>query len=1001
MVMGLLHCLLAASFSTMWVRLEAATVQTNVDIEEPSVIRSPARNHDKGDGFGWSAVFHEIEEVMPMDGVSQVLSKTRIIIGAPYGTFPGGLSLADPGKRAENNTGLVYVCDVTGNNCGGVTGNDSVVSDNVDSRFQAENLTGVTEGRLFDQEANGIRRSDIVEEKSGQLMGSTLYSSGRNILACAPNWSFTEFRSLPFGICFFGERSLTNFQFLNPCPSVSISCLAGYSASIIRDRVIITLPAFTGGISGKWAGTVATSILTLHEYSYYFPSQGLALHIGFSSAHGYISSNVRTQGAPNVIVGIPRHDGIRNNIGAVAVLGSSDLQTMATEVLEGTQTAEFFGYCVATCDLNGDGYDDLLVGAPMYTSFNPLVPERGRLYVYFNHRGRINSSDQDVLVGNVAYGRFGFAVTNAGDLDRDGLGDIVVSAAYERLPSSNTGVVYVYYGRRTIAEFVNQTPQRISADDITDSVSTLTQLNSFGFHLHGGKDVDANGYPDFLVGAIEEQAVVVLRTLPFVTVHVNIGFTSDTTSPSFQVTITARYTSVSKRGSLAVGYNLTEISRLGPPHRLFFAAGDQSITSIAGFFQFVREDERITISIRAYGPRNGILVQPNQLQLELIDFVRNLDPVSGTQPISDLSAFPRLRLVGNTPFQVPINRCEGFGSAGCASDLHLSVSSSEKIFVVGSGDPVIFNVSYSNSGPEDSLNVILQILNIPSAIIEGYQLALSGCSPATLNPSVPLINASCALQSRIIPGQQFSSQLTFFPVRTLIGDEGSITITLRIALDESGLNEDQNRSNNMQSVRLIVDSAVDISVNMMFSLPTFQYLAEVPSRAVGGRMLGNDALLQVTVENSGPTTIQDARLIIKFPSRLPDVTGQYYFLYPSTFTALVGRSVGTTVSCSLNALDPEGLESSRDLIFERYRRSTPSMFTNSRHRARGTGGPEIGVQLKALDENMVTLDCAEATCDIFICDIRNLAEEGVDFILRANLDERFYSRFVSVYNRST
>jgi hypothetical protein len=36
-----------------------------------------------------------------------------------------------------------------------------------------------------------------------------------------------------------------------------------------------------------------------------------------------------------------------------------------------------------------------------------------------------------------------------------------------------------------------------------------------------------------------------------------------------------------------------------------------------------------------------------------------------------------------------------------------------------------------------------------------------------------------------------------------------------------------------------------------------------------------------------------------------------------------------------------------------------------------------------------------APCDVFVCDIERLPVEGIDFILRANIDERFYSTFVS------
>ena len=47
------------SSAFLWVKLGAVTIQTNVDIEEPSVIRSPDVGRD--DGFGWTAVFHDIQ----------------------------------------------------------------------------------------------------------------------------------------------------------------------------------------------------------------------------------------------------------------------------------------------------------------------------------------------------------------------------------------------------------------------------------------------------------------------------------------------------------------------------------------------------------------------------------------------------------------------------------------------------------------------------------------------------------------------------------------------------------------------------------------------------------------------------------------------------------------------------------------------------------------------------------------------------------------------------
>lgn len=69
----------------------------------------------------------------------------------------------------------------------------------------------------------------------------------------------------------------------------------------------------------------------------------------------------------------------------------------------------------------------------------------------------------------------------------------------------------------------------------------------------------------------------------------------------------------------------------------------------------------------------------------------------------------------------------------------------------------------------------------------------------------------------------------------------------------------------------------------------------------GGRIRGGDALLQVQVGNSGPSIIQNARVVINFPSRSPVVTGDFFFLYPSTLTAVIG--VSTTASAQQKKKD--------------------------------------------------------------------------------------------------
>ncbi len=86
----------------------------------------------------------------------------RVIVGAPRGTFPGGLTLEDYGLPAINRSGLIYSCPLGPGICEGVTGDRTLYDDNVDSNitngvqlnvneFDFFFSAPISEGRLFDQ----------------------------------------------------------------------------------------------------------------------------------------------------------------------------------------------------------------------------------------------------------------------------------------------------------------------------------------------------------------------------------------------------------------------------------------------------------------------------------------------------------------------------------------------------------------------------------------------------------------------------------------------------------------------------------------------------------------------------------------------------------------------------------------------------------------------------------------------------------------------------------
>jgi hypothetical protein len=155
----------------------------NTDIRDPVLRRSPAllnNSHlDKDDFFGFAIALHQLEEAVDGDGVQDTASKIRLIVGAPTGTFPGGLDIPDRGTAALSNTGLVYTCPLVPGSCGPVLGDDDDFDDDNDALHGA--------GRLFDQRPNALIQnrfgiSNPAEQKEGQLLGATVFSQNGTLM---------------------------------------------------------------------------------------------------------------------------------------------------------------------------------------------------------------------------------------------------------------------------------------------------------------------------------------------------------------------------------------------------------------------------------------------------------------------------------------------------------------------------------------------------------------------------------------------------------------------------------------------------------------------------------------------------------------------------------------------------------------------------------------------------------------------------------------------------
>ena len=222
-------------------------------------------------------------------------------------------------------------------------------------------------------------------------------------------------------------------------------------------------------------------------YVYHGSSGGLsttpAVTLNGNTSYDYLGWSVASAGDVNgdgysdVIVGGYAYNGA---IGRCRIYhgSASGLASSPTVILDGVSAGgfTFFGYTVATAgDVNGDGYSDVIVGAPR------IFGNKGAAYLYYGSQTGISTTPAVTLNGAAPENYFGTSVASAGDVNGDGFSDVVVSA-----PNIATSV---YHGSAT-------------GLSTTATVSLLPPGgNDFGNSVASAGDINGDGYSDLIVGA--------------------------------------------------------------------------------------------------------------------------------------------------------------------------------------------------------------------------------------------------------------------------------------------------------------------------------------------------------------------------------------------------------------------------------------------------------------------------------------------------------------------
>jgi hypothetical protein len=152
------------------------------------------------------------------------------------------------------------------------------------------------------------------------------------------------------------------------------------------------------------------------------------------------------------------------------------------------QASSFFGNSVATAgDVNGDGYDDVIVGA--YAYHHPLA-EEGRALVFHGSAAGLSRTPNWTAESDQAAADFGVSVGTAGDVNGDGYDDVIVGAYTYDHGQTDEGRAYVYYGS---AAGLSTTPNWTAESD--------QAFSYFGVSVGTAGDVNGDGYDDVIVGA--------------------------------------------------------------------------------------------------------------------------------------------------------------------------------------------------------------------------------------------------------------------------------------------------------------------------------------------------------------------------------------------------------------------------------------------------------------------------------------------------------------------
>ncbi|XP_076290000.1 integrin alpha-5 isoform X2 [Lasioglossum baleicum] len=651
----------------------------NLDVDNAKIFDVPKNvYHKRGSYFGFSVAFYK-------NGEHSIL-----LVGAPRANRSATSSVTEPG--------CVYQCPIS----------STCTEWNINNQHK------------MIQNNTWIGATIAVENKTDP-----------RIMVCAPRWKFiAKYQSYIYitGTCYWNTvNTIAPFETKLEHQILQTTNLVYYSngyglfdygmgqtgfslhiPSNISERMAML---GSPGIR-HWTGAILIAGPTKQAQRIDLPGGSYDDYFGYAVTSGYYFGKPELWFASSA----PK---AANMYGQVIVLKQYNGAATEKLFIKGEQYGEYFGATLTSCDINNDGKDELIIGAPHWSK----DLDEGRIYIYkAAHRDLV---DKHTFEGEISRGRFGTVATCLGDIDYDGYADFAVGAPYVE----DTGAIYIFNGNRK--GIIKPYSQKIIGKQFGGNI------RGFGISISEPRDINNDMYPDIAVGAYLSEQTILIKSKPAIILTTILNHIEEEkllqNSTYFFINVCTTYIGKYSPKFLDVVHSL-KIDQLYGRTFSDEQTLEKRIDGTYKFIQTVSIEETVCDRLKIHLKKNiQNLIDPLEVSTS-VALEKDLQPKTetATPDIFCKTCASINKFLSKTEDSIKLPFAVDCGEDNvCTSDVRIKLATNLKgnIYTVGSTSTVILMINaYNYDEPAYQLKVyiyipqVLSLASVPPACAEGSRM---------------------------------------------------------------------------------------------------------------------------------------------------------------------------------------------------------------------------------------------------------------------------------------